>query len=239
MSIPSRECSSIAWWWARIEPATRTFFRRTFPSASTGRRACVGDDPRAVDRMRLGLEEPLPEPFAARCRLGDGEVEEGLGDPLHVRPEAAAEEAPGGQDVALRPVFGRKRRVVDGDPFAAAVFHVGAGDRIPHAERSPPSRSGPPGNGGISGVPGIDGGSIGISKTRAPMIVSRVFSTAAGSRRPRTAGRPIRFSPAIWRRIASPRPLPEGLPHPSAGRGRARSAPPGRSGEGRGSPRGI
>ena len=76
----------------------------TFPSCIDRPEILIGDDSRAVDRMRLRLEEPLPEPFPARLRLEYGEVEEGLGDPLHVGPEAPAEEAPGGQDVALRAV---------------------------------------------------------------------------------------------------------------------------------------
>ena len=64
-------------------------------------------------------------------------MEERLGDLLHVGPEPPAEEAPCRQDITLCAVDRRKRRVMDGDPFATAVLQVGGRDWIPHEECRP------------------------------------------------------------------------------------------------------
>src|SRR5450759_353343 len=82
----------------------------------------VGDDPGAVDRMLLRVEEPLPKPLASFPGLEDGNVEKGFDNPIHLRQVTAAQKAAGGENEAIRAVFGDERRVVDADPLAPAIL---------------------------------------------------------------------------------------------------------------------
>ena len=165
----------------------------------------VRDDPGAMDRMRLRVEEPLPEPLSPVPRAGRREDGRGVpqsdpSPPRGRRPGNGRWRGYSGPH-GIRSTSGGFWTVI---PSQRPSFTLAPDTGWPIRKVAPFAISSSRKRWKIR-VPGIDGGSIGISKTRAPVIVSSVFRTAAGFRRPRTAGRPMNRSPAICCRIASPR----------------------------------